>query len=88
MVEDMQCSYWPKFGGSVDGPETFINIAKGLVDRLNAESTEGAVTPDDFTRDTFSIGFYDGVVVFEKGQILRRTAQAIGGRGLLSALKP
>lgn len=89
MVEDMQCSYWPKFGGSVDGPGTFINRAKRLVDQLNAGSTEGAIQPDDFTRDTFSIAFYDGVVVFEKGRILRRAARAVGrkGRGVLSGIK-
>ena len=78
MVEDLQCAYWPKFGGSVDDPRTFINIAKSLVDKLNADHTLGAVEPDAFTRETFSIGFYDGVVVFEKGQVFRRQAQAIG----------
>jgi cephalosporin hydroxylase len=89
MVEDLQCAYWPKFGGSVSDPKTFINIAKSLVDRLNAEHTLGAVAPDAFTRDTFSIGFYDGVVVIEKGQILKRQARAIGRqpRGLLGAFR-
>ncbi len=81
MVEDLQCSYWPKFGGSLEGPETFINIAKSLIDRLNAEHTLGAVEPDAFTRDTFAIAFYDGIVVFEKGQVFRRQAKEIGRKG-------
>ena len=89
MVEDLQCAYWPKFGGSVNDPKTFINISKALVDKLNAEHTLGVIEPDDFTRDTFSIGFYDGIVVFEKGQVFRRQAQAIGKKpgGLLRAFK-
>jgi hypothetical protein len=88
MVEDLQCAYWPKFGGSVDDPRTFINIAKSLVDKLNADHTMGAVEPDAFTRETFSIAFYDGIVVFEKGQVFRRQAQAIGTKpGILSALR-
>jgi hypothetical protein len=81
MVEDLQCSYWPKFGGSLEDSKTFINIAKSLIDRLNAEHTLGAVTPDAFTRDTFAIAFYDGIVVFEKGQVFRRQAQEIGRKG-------
>ncbi len=88
MVEDLHCAYWPKFGGSLEGPETFINIAKALIDRLNADHTRGAVAPDAFTRDTFSIAFYDSVVVFEKGRILRRTATATGRQGgLLAAFR-
>ncbi len=88
MVEDLHCAYWSEFGGSVDGPETFVNVAKTLVDKLNADHARGAVTPDAFTRETFSIGFYDSVVVFEKGQIPRKTAPAVGRRpGLLAAFR-
>jgi hypothetical protein len=88
MVEDLQCAYWPKFGGSMDDPKTFINIAKSLVDKLNADHTEGAVEPDAFTRETFSIGFYEGIVVLEKGQAPRRPAQEIGRKpGLLNTFR-
>ena len=88
MVEDLHCAYWPDFGGSVDDPKTFINIAKALVDRLNADHTRGAVTPDAFTRDTFAIAFYDSMVVFEKGRIPRKVAPEMGRQpGLLGALR-
>ncbi len=88
MVEDLHCAYWPAFGGSVEDPATFINFAKTLIDRLNADHARGAVAPDAFTRDTFSIGFYDSVVVFEKGQIPRKTAPEIGRKaGLLAAFR-
>jgi cephalosporin hydroxylase len=75
MVEDAQTSYWPENGGGLDEPEAFINIAKGLVDRLNAEHTRGAVPVDDFTRQTHSISFFDSIVVFEKGAVRKESAQ-------------
>ena len=88
MVEDLHCAYWPKFGGSLDGPGTFINLAKTLIDKLNADHTLGAVEPDAFTRDTFSMCFYDSMLVFEKGRIPRKTAPAIGRTpGLLSGFR-
>lgn len=74
LIEDLHAAYWPKFGGGLAEPANFFNVAKGLVDRLNADHTLGAVTPDAFTRDTFSIAFYDSVVVFEKGRVLDKGA--------------
>ena len=89
-VEDLHTAYWPDFGGGVDEPGSFINLAKGLVDKLNADHARGAVAADDFTRQTFSICFYDSVVVFEKGEVWRKTAPAIGveKRGLLGRERP
>ncbi|HEY2483082.1 MAG TPA: hypothetical protein VGI30_12930 [Caulobacteraceae bacterium] len=69
LVEDLHTAYWPKFGGGLEEPRSFINIAKGLIDKLNADHAPGQVTPDAFTRQTYAIAFYDSVVVFEKGQI-------------------
>lgn len=69
LVEDLHTAYWPKFGGGLDAPGSFINHAKSLIDRLNADHAQGQVTPDAFTRDTFAITFYDSIVVFEKGRI-------------------
>ncbi|HXV00627.1 MAG TPA: class I SAM-dependent methyltransferase [Caulobacteraceae bacterium] len=69
LIEDLHTAYWPKFGGGLAEPGNFFSVAKGLVDRLNADHTQGAVVPDAFTRETFSIAFYDSVVVFEKGRI-------------------
>lgn len=80
MIEDLHTAYWEKFGGGLDAPASFINHAKSLIDQLNADHAQGAVTPDDFTRDTLSIAFYDSVIVFEKGQIRQKEARAIGGR--------
>ena len=78
MVEDLHTAYWPDFGGGLTEPGSFINLAKGLIDQLNADHTRGAVTPDAFTRETFAMAFYDSMIVFEKGQPPRKTAPAIG----------
>jgi len=79
LVEDLHTAYWPKFGGGLAEPASFINIAKGLVDQLNAHHTQGGLAPNAFTRETFSIAFYDSVVVFEKGQVPRTGGIEIAG---------
>lgn len=78
MVEDLHTAYWPNFGGGLDEPASFINRSKGLIDRLNADHSRGALAPDDFTRQTFSISFYDSMAVFEKGEAPPKSAFAIG----------
>jgi hypothetical protein len=67
MIEDMHCSYWSSHGGGVDHPGSTINKCKALIDRLNADYIEnGLVRPDEFTKHTYSITFYDSVIVFHK----------------------
>ncbi len=78
IVEDLHTAYWPDFGGGLEAPTSFINRAKGLIDRLNADHTHGALEADNFTRQTFAISFYDSMAVFEKGEAPRKTAPAIG----------
>jgi hypothetical protein len=69
MVEDLHTAYWDEYGGGVSKPDTFINISKGFIDRLNADHSRGQVAADFITRQTFGISFYDSVVVFEKGEV-------------------
>jgi hypothetical protein len=78
MVEDMHTSYWPKYGGGLEVPNSFINRSKRLIDELNADHTKGALAPTDFTRTTDSISFYDSVVVFEKGGVFWKDAFRTG----------
>ncbi len=77
-VEDMHTAYWDDYGGGLGHPNSFIELAKGLVDELNAEWTRGAVTPTDFTKSTMSMHFYDSCVVFERGRLLPRSAPVTG----------
>ena len=78
MVEDLHTAYWEEFGGGLEKPDTFINISKHFVDKLNADHTRGEIQPDQFTRDTFAISFYDSVIAFEKGHIFRKEAPLTG----------
>jgi len=82
MVEDMHTAYWEEFGGGVAKPDTFINMAKGFVDQLNADHSRGQVTPDFITRQTFGISFYDSIVVLEKGDVWRKEAIRVGRKSL------
>ena len=68
LCEDTHSSYMPQFGGGYRQPQTFIEKAKSLVDRLNAfhSTDQQQFAPDDFTRTTDSMHFYTSVVVFEK----------------------
>jgi len=82
-LEDLHTCYWPEFGGGMNSPESFINVAKVLIDQLNADHTRGALDPDAFTRETFGMSFYDSVIVFEKGDVFRKEAPKTGKRGLV-----
>lgn len=79
IVEDMHTSYWAGYGGGLDNPGSFINVCKHFIDQLNAHhSRDPRLKPDLITRDTYSIAFYDSMVVFEKGGVKRREAPVIG----------
>jgi hypothetical protein len=78
LVEDLHTAYWDEYGGGLDEPTSFVNRAKAFVDRLNADHTRGAVVPDFVTRGTFSINFYDSMIVFEKGDVWRKEAPRTG----------
>jgi hypothetical protein len=78
LVEDLHTAYWEEYGGGAGKPGTFINLAKGFVDRLNADHSRGAIEPNFITRQTFGISFYDSVVAFEKGNVFRKEAPQIG----------
>lgn len=67
LCEDLRTSYWLQYGGGHRRPGTFIEYAKGFIDRLNAwHSEERSLRPDEFTRSTASVHFYDSIVVLEK----------------------
>jgi hypothetical protein len=66
IIEDMHTCYWENFGGGLRSPNSFMETCKDLVDELNAYHTQGKILPNIFTNTTFSVCFYDSVVVFEK----------------------
>ncbi len=69
MVEDMHTAYWSKdYEGGLKKAGTFIELSKDLIDELNADHTQGALEPTEFTRSTLSMHFYDSIVAFERGR--------------------
>jgi len=78
MVEDLHTAYWNQYGGGVRRAGTFIELCKTLLDELNADFTQGALPPTEFTHGTLSMHFYDSLAVFERGRTTRKTGFRIG----------
>jgi hypothetical protein len=69
-IEDTHAAYWPNtHGGGLNVPESINNVAKGLIDELNADHTRGQVSPTEFTKTTKCMSFYDSIIVFERGNV-------------------
>lgn len=66
MVEDTHACYLPQFGGGLNKPDTFIEQGKKLIDLLHSWYYCSADQITYFTRNTWSISFYDSIMVFEK----------------------
>jgi hypothetical protein len=73
-VEDMHTAYAENYGGGLGSPASFIEIAKGLVDDLNAQTAPRIVEPSEFTRSTLSIHFYPSMVIFERGRVVNSSS--------------
>jgi SAM-dependent methyltransferase len=67
LCEDLHTSYWPHWGSGVRQPGSFIEYSKRLIDQLNAWYTrEAGFAVDEFTRNAFSLHYYDSILVIEK----------------------
>lgn len=86
IVEDLHTAYWQEYGGGKDNPETFINISKHFIDDLNADHSRGTVEPNFITRFTFSISYYDSVIVFQRGNIPFKKAPQTSIKNLATRL--
>jgi hypothetical protein len=71
IVEDVQTSYWPTFGGSITptpGAHTSMEFLKGLIDGLNWEEVHRPLySPNYFDTHVFGIYFYHNLVFIQKG---------------------
>nr|BAM98963.1 putative sugar O-methyltransferase [Streptosporangium amethystogenes] len=72
VIEDLQTSYWPRFGGNsdvFDGPSTSVGFLKALVDGLHYEeildSSDRVL--GDFDRAIKGLHFYHNIAFVEKG---------------------
>ena len=68
IVEDTHTSYWPGFGGGFRAPESFMEFAKDLIDRMHSWYTEddAGFPLHPMAREIGGIRFHDSMVVIEK----------------------
>ena len=78
IVEDTHTCYWEEYQGGLGKISSFIEVAKRLVDHLNAVHTRKQIPISSFTKETFSICFYDSIIVFEKSPQAARKAPKTG----------
>jgi len=80
MVEDLCTAYWDSYGGGLKREGTFIERCKDLLDSLNArhvKDNNDSTPMCQFANKTFSMCFYDSVVVFEKTEWNNDTYQSL-----------
>ncbi len=71
LAEDLHTCYWREYEGGYKRKNSFMEYCKNLTDKLNSwHSRNLNLYVDDFTKSTYSICFYDSIVVFEKKKIL------------------
>ncbi|KOP82303.1 class I SAM-dependent methyltransferase [Cytobacillus solani] len=67
LVEDLHTSYLEEYGGGYKNPASFIEYSKNLIDSLNASfSRDPQLSVNSFTTTTWSMSYYDSVLVIEK----------------------
>jgi len=68
LCEDLHTSYWKDYGGGYKEKGTFIEYSKDFIDYINAWHSQQKDLLDisEFTKTTFSLHFYDSVLVIEK----------------------
>lgn len=72
LAEDLHTCYWPSYEGGYKRKYSFIEYCKNLIDQLNAwHSQQKKFKISDFTTSTYSMHFYDSIVVFEKRKITK-----------------
>jgi hypothetical protein len=77
-IEDTHAAYWPSHGGSINAPESIHNVAKDMIDSINADHARGQKTPDYYTKNVKCMTVYDSIIVFDKGDVGLKYPQEIG----------
>jgi len=77
-IEDTHAAYWDSHGGSINAPESINNVAKGMIDSINADHARGQKEPDYFTRNIKCMSVYDSIIVFDKGNVGEKVPMEIG----------
>lgn len=77
-IEDTHAAYWDSHGGSITSLQSINNVAKDLIDSINADHTRGQKLPDYFTKNIKCMSVYDSIIVFDKGNVGIKEPQEYG----------
>ena len=77
-IEDTHAAYWDSHGGSITSLQSINNVAKDLIDSINADHTKGQKLPDYFTKNIKCMSVYDSIIVFDKGSVGIKEPQEYG----------
>ena len=87
-IEDTHAAYWSSHGGSITAPESINNVAKEMIDSINADHAKGQKQPDYFTKNIKCMSVYDSIIVFDKGDVGEKIPMEIGSGGTTQAHVP
>jgi hypothetical protein len=71
VCEDLCTSYWDEYGGGYQKKGTFIEHSKNFIDSINAWHSRQPrkLGVSEFTRSTYALHYYGGILVIEKKPI-------------------
>ncbi len=80
LCEDLHTSYWKEYGGGYKNRFSFVEFSKDLIDGLNAWHSKDneSFRVSDFTRSTYSMHYYDSVLVIEKRKLDEPSSRITG----------
>ena len=87
-IEDTHAAYWTSHGGSITAPESINNVAKEMIDSINADHARGQKQPDYFTKNIKCMSVYDSIIVFDKGDVGEKIPMEIGSGSTTQAHVP
>ena len=87
-IEDTHAAYWSSHGGSITAPESINNVAKEMIDSINADHARGQKQPDYFTKNIRCMSVYDSIIVFDKGDVGEKIPMEIGSGSTTQAHIP
>jgi hypothetical protein len=79
LCEDLHTSYWDLYGGGFKKKGSFIEYSKELIDQLNAwHIKDQRLKVNHFTKSTYSLHYYDSILLIEKKQMKWPTSKVTG----------
>ena len=83
LVEDVHTSYWSEFGGSLHGPDTFLEWAKQRVDDMHSRHCSDIDRTSIWATHLEGMHLYDSVAVFDKKVRFRPFNEIVGSSSYL-----